>query len=76
MRFVHSRYPGWPKLRNAERVRVELGCLWNFTFVWMGYPIRVGHQIGHTVKDHLKAIDPHIVDVVVHLEPHEAIALS
>jgi CBS domain containing-hemolysin-like protein len=28
------------------------------------------------VKDHLKAVKPHIVDGVVHLEPHKAIALA
>lgn len=33
--------------------------------------VRVGHEIGHMVKDHLKAAHPHIMDVLVHLEPCE-----
>jgi hypothetical protein len=44
--------------------------------VLMAVKIFAGHQIGHAVKDHLKAVKPHIVDVVVHLEPHEVRALK
>ncbi len=31
--------------------------------------VREGHRIGHAVKDHLKALKPEIIDVVIHLEP-------
>ena len=64
----------------VEKCRVRKGGIGLFVelHVWVDgdMPVRVGHQIGHTVKDHLRAIYPHIVDVVVHLEPQEAIALS
>jgi cation diffusion facilitator family transporter len=39
-------------------------------------PVRVGHEIGHLVKDHLRAINPKIVDVIVHLEPNDPIVIS
>lgn len=32
-------------------------------------PVRIGHQIGHVVKDALLASDLHIADVLVHIEP-------
>jgi divalent metal cation (Fe/Co/Zn/Cd) transporter len=38
--------------------------------------VRLGHEIGHAVKDHLRAINPKIVDVIVHLEPNDPIAIS
>ncbi len=34
-------------------------------------PVREGHRIGHAVKDHLKAVKPEVVDVIVHLEPND-----
>ena len=33
--------------------------------------VREGHRIGHAVKDHLKAVRPEVVDVIVHLEPSD-----
>jgi len=35
-------------------------------------PVRRGHEIGHQVKDRLMAADARIVDVTVHVEPHDA----
>ncbi len=34
--------------------------------------VRAGHAIAHEVKDRLLAADPRIVDVLVHVEPHDA----
>jgi divalent metal cation (Fe/Co/Zn/Cd) transporter len=34
--------------------------------------VREGHEIGHTVKDHLLAKKPRILDAVIHLEPARA----
>lgn len=31
--------------------------------------VREGHRIGHLVKEHVKAANPRVVDLVVHLEP-------
>jgi cation diffusion facilitator family transporter len=69
-----------PGVAEVEKCRVRKSGIGLFVELHVrvdgDMPVRVGHQIGHTVKNHLRAINPHIVDVVVHLEPHEAIALS
>jgi cation diffusion facilitator family transporter len=77
---MRSRALEVPGVAEVEKCRVRKSGIGLFVELHVrvdgDMPVRVGHQISHTVKNHLRAINPHIVDVVVHLEPHEAIALS
>jgi len=64
-----------PGVFDVEKCRIRKSGL-NF-FVEMhivvdgDIPIKKGHQIAHDVKKALMDSDPHILDVLTHIEPHE-----
>lgn len=62
-------------VRGIEKCRVRKSGIGMFVELHLlvdgDTPVREGHRIGHAVKDHMKAVKPQIVDVIVHLEPED-----
>ncbi len=62
-----------PGVQGVEKCRVRKSGIGLFVELHLlvdgDTPVREGHRIGHSVKDHMRAARPQIVDVVVHLEP-------
>ncbi|HVE15753.1 MAG TPA: cation transporter dimerization domain-containing protein, partial [Chthoniobacterales bacterium] len=60
-------------VRGIEKCRVRKSGIGMFVELHLlvdgDTPVREGHRIGHAVKDHMRAVKPQIVDVIVHLEP-------
>lgn len=77
MRQLAREVPG---VEDIEKCRVRKSGIGMFVelHVWVNgnTTVREGHRIGHAVKDHLHALRPQIVDIVVHLEPFDETAAT
>ncbi|MEI6338147.1 MAG: cation diffusion facilitator family transporter [Verrucomicrobiota bacterium] len=64
-----------PQVINIEKCRVRKSGIGLFVELHVqvdgNASVRAGHLIGHAVKDHLKAVKPEVVDVIIHLEPSD-----
>ncbi|MDR3406121.1 MAG: cation diffusion facilitator family transporter [Chthoniobacter sp.] len=56
------------KMGIAYYVDIHIGVDANLT-------VRTGHEISHAVKDAIRTVKPEIVDVLVHIEPIESVAV-
>lgn len=72
VRDVASAIPGVRGIDECRVRRSGLSLLVDIHVVVDGaLPVRVGHEIGHQVKDALLRSDLHVLDVLVHVEPEE-----
>lgn len=60
-------------VEEIEKCRVRKSGIGIFVEIHVGVlgdaTVREGHKIGHAVKNHIKAANPRVVDVVAHVEP-------
>ncbi len=73
---VRTTAAGVPRVVDVEKCRVRKMGLEFYVDIHIGVDaaltVREGHRIGHEVKDAIRAANPAIADVLVHIEPVEA----
>ncbi len=72
VRTIAGHVPG---VADVEKCRVRKMGLEYYVDIHIGVnadlTVRDGHEIGHAVKDAIRAVKPEIADVLVHIEPVE-----
>ena len=72
VRAIAQRVPG---VLNVEKCRLRKMGTEFYVDIHIGVDadltVRAGHQIGHDVKDAIRAGNPAMADVLVHIEPIE-----
>ncbi len=68
---------GVPGVADVEKCRVRKMGLEYYVDIHIGVAadlsVRAGHEIGHAVKDTIRAAQPTVADVLVHIEPIEPV---
>lgn len=66
---------GVPGVAEVEKCRIRKMGLEYYVDIHVGVKasltVRAGHDIGHAVKDAIRAVKPEVADVLVHIEPVE-----
>ncbi len=74
---VRAIAAGVPGVAEVEKCRVRKMGLEYYVDLHIGVnadlTVREGHDIGHCVKDAIRTVKPQIADVLVHIEPVEAL---
>jgi cation diffusion facilitator family transporter len=72
---VRTTAGGVPGVADVEKCRIRKMGLEFYVDIHIGVhaelPVREGHRIAHDVKDAIRAANPAIADVLVHIEPIE-----
>jgi cation diffusion facilitator family transporter len=75
LQSVRTTAGGVPGVADVEKCRIRKMGLEFYVDIHIGVhaeiPVREGHRIGHEVKDAIRAANPAIADVLVHIEPIE-----
>lgn len=72
---VRTIAAGVPGVSDVEKCRIRKMGLEYYVDIHIGVAaeltVREGHDIGHAVKDAIRAVKPEVADVLVHIEPVE-----
>lgn len=72
---VRTIAAGVPGVADVEKCRIRKMGLEYYVDIHIGVAaeltVRAGHEIGHAVKDAIRAVKPEVADVLVHIEPVE-----